>query len=99
MGDQLDPSGIINIAGSFTASKTLLSAVELGLFPELAKGPRDLEALKKTFNLHPRSAADFLDALAALGIITKDGKVYANTPQTDFFLDRAKTSYIGGLLE
>lgn len=36
---ELDPSAIMQIGMGFFASKTLLSAVELGLFTELAKQP------------------------------------------------------------
>jgi hypothetical protein len=49
--------------------------------------------------LHPHSARDFLDALVALGMLGRDGDRYANTPEADLFLDRAKPSYIGGVLE
>jgi hypothetical protein len=83
----------------FWGSKTLLSAVELGLFTELAKGPLDAKTLAERFMLHPRSARDFLDALVALGMLKRDGDRYANTPDTDIFLDREKHSYVGGVLE
>ncbi len=49
--------------------------------------------------LHQRSATDFFDALVALGMLEREGGRYANTPATDLFLDRAKPSYVGGLLE
>ena len=42
----------------FWGSKTLLSAIELGLFTELAKGPLDAAVLIKRFQLHPRNARD-----------------------------------------
>lgn len=92
---------ILGTGFGFWASKTLLSAIELGLFTELARGPRSLSELRQQLGLHPRSAADFMDALVALGFVEKsaDGSVYCNTPDTDFFLDREKASYIGGLLE
>jgi hypothetical protein len=77
----------------------LLSAVELGVFTELAKGPSDLSTLTGRLGLHPRSTRDFLDALVSLGMLGREGDRYANTPETDFFLDRAKPSYVGGLLE
>ena len=92
---------ILGTGFGFWASKTLLSAIELGLFTELAREPRSLSELRQQLGLHPRSAADFMDALVALGFVEKsaDGSVYCNTPDTDFFLDREKPSYIGGLLE
>ena len=77
-----------------------MSAVELGLFAELAKaGPLDGEALRDRLGLHPRSARDFFDALVALGMLEREGGLYANTPAGELFLDPAKPSYVGGLFE
>src|SRR5262249_14916021 len=66
---------------------------------ELAKAPADLATLSERLGLHDRSARDFLDALVALGMLERRDGTYANTPETDRFLDRATTSYIGGLFE
>jgi SAM-dependent methyltransferase len=84
---------------AFWASKTLLSAVEMGVFTELADGPETFDALHGRLGLHPRSARDFLDALVALGFLGRTGDTYCNTAETDLFLDRRKPSYIGGILE
>ena len=81
------------------ASKVLLSAVELGLFTELASAPLDAGAIGRRLGLHPRGLRDFLDALVALGMLARNDGLYSNTPDTSFFLDRAKPAYIGGLLE
>ena len=93
------PDGIMQLGLGFWGSKALLSAVEVGLFTELAEGPLDFETLAERFMLHPRSARDFLDALVALGMLERDGDRYSNTPETDLFLDRTKPSYVGGVLE
>jgi hypothetical protein len=89
----------MQLGAGFWASKTLLSAVELGLFSELAKGPANAESLRDRLGLHERSARDFFDALVALGMLERRDGQYSNTPETDLFLDRAKPSYVGGLLE
>jgi len=94
-----NPGGIMELGLAFWGSKTLLSAVELGVFSELAAGPRSGDELAERLKLHPRSARDFLDALVALGMLARDGDLYANTTETDLFLDRAKPSYVGGMLE
>ena len=100
MTQQLVPDRIMQLGLAFWGSKTLLSAVELGLFTELANGPLDADAIQQRLNLHPRSVRDFLDALVALGMLNRDEKnVYSNTPETDRFLDRKKPSYAGGILE
>ncbi len=90
---------ILQIGLGFWASKTLLSAVEMELFTELAKHPEDLKSLQERLGLHPRSARDFFDALVALGLLERRDHLYCNIPSTDFFLDKRKPSYIGGILE
>jgi len=93
------PAKILETGLAFWGSKTLLSAVEMGLFTELASGPRGFEDLRGRMGLHARSARDFFDALCALGFLQKANDAYANTRETDLFLDRKKSSYVGGLLE
>jgi SAM-dependent methyltransferase len=96
----LTPEPILALGLAFWGSKTLLSAVELGLFGVLAQGPAGEAALRARLGLHERGARDFLDALVALGMLTRDDDgLYANAPATDLFLDPAKSSYVGGLLE
>jgi O-methyltransferase domain/Dimerisation domain len=99
LNKEITPDGIMQLGLGFWASKTFLSAVELGLFTELAQGPLDIKTLKERFKLHSRSATDFLDSLVSLGMLQRNGTVYSNTPETDLFLDRAKPTYIGGVLE
>ena len=83
----------------FFASKTVLSATELGLFTVLAAGPLKAEELQAKLGLHRRGARDFFDALVALRLLQRrDGK-YSNTPEADQFLDRNKPGYVGGILE
>jgi hypothetical protein len=93
------PDQILQVGLGFWASKALLSAVEMGLFTELAQHPENLETLQGRLGLHQRSARDFFDALVALKFLERrDGK-YFNTPATDLLLDKRKPSYIGGILE
>jgi len=99
MANDLTPDKILQVGLGFWASKTLLSAVELGVFTELAQHPLDFATLKGRLGLHDRSARDFLDALVALGLLRREGGTYHNTPETDLFLDRRKPSYVGGSLE
>lgn len=93
------PEHIMQLGLGFWASKTLLSAVELGVFTALAGGPLDGEALRVKLGLHPRSARDFLDALVALRMLERTDGAYANTAETDLYLDAGKPSYVGGILE
>ena len=90
---------IMEIGMSFMTAKVVLTAVELRLFTELAREPGDLAALQARFGLHPRAARDFLDALVSFGLLEREDGIYRNAPDTDLFLDAAKPSYVGGILE
>ena len=93
------PDGILQLGFGFWASKALLAAVELGVFSILAGGPRSADGLIAELGLQRRGSIDWLDALVALGMLDRTDTGYANTPATDLFLDRAKPSYVGGILE
>ena len=79
------PDRIMQLGMSFWGSKTLLSAVELGLFTELAENSLDAEALAERLELHPRGARDFFDALVALGMLQRSNSQYANTSERTSF--------------
>ena len=96
-----DPSHIMQVGMGFFASKTLLSAVELGLFTELGKQPMTAKEMAQTLDLHRRAVPDFPDALVALKLLEREGEgpdaIYRNTPETSAFLDRSSPDYIGGI--
>jgi SAM-dependent methyltransferase len=96
---RITPEHILHTGFGFWASKTLLSAVELGLFTELAAAPLCADELGTRLGLHARSRRDFLDALVSLGFLQRTEGRYANTAETAKFLDRNQPSYLGGILE
>lgn len=99
----VDPAHILQVGMGFWASKTLLSAVELGLFSELGSGSMTGAELGARLGLHDRAVPDFPDALLALGFLERDGDGpdarYRNTAETAAFLDRSGPAYVGGMLE
>jgi hypothetical protein len=99
MNEYPTPESILQVGLGFWPSKILLSAVEMELFTDLAKGPQSLDRVRARNGLHPRAARDFLDALVALGFLLRRNGEYSNTPETDTFLDKHKPSYIGASLK
>jgi SAM-dependent methyltransferase len=97
---QGDPDRILELGYAFWKSKAVLSAVELGLFTVLGSGPLDGKALAARLKLNRRGAADFFDALVALGLLTRhaNGR-YANAPDAATYLDRNQPLYVGALLQ
>lgn len=89
------PDRLLDSALAFWRSAVLLSANDLGLFAELAAGPREAGTLERRLGLLPDATADFLDALVALGLVEHSDGYYRNTPEASLFLDPAKAAYIG----
>ncbi len=102
---QTDPSKIMQIGTGFWASKILLTAVSFELFTHLAQKSMTAKEIKTMLHLKctDRHLYDFLDALYVFGFLKREGLLetatYSNSVDTDTFLDKAKPSYIGGMLE
>ena len=100
----MDPGRIMQVGTGFAMSKALLSAVELGVFTELAsQPPATADELGERLGLHERGRQDFFDLLLVLGLLEREGDgpgaVYSNAADCDMFLDRNKPTYMGGILE
>lgn len=55
------------------AARALRTGIELGLFDELARGPRSLVQLQRRLRLAPDSLHDLLDALVGLQLLGREG--------------------------
>lgn len=109
MEQQIDhptPENIMQTGTGYWGSKILLAAVNFQLFTMLAErkemSAKDIKSqlgLKST----DRNVYDFLDTLTGFGFLKREGlletAVYSNSVDTDFFLDKKKPTYIGGMLE
>ncbi len=96
----VNPQDILESGMAFWSSRLILTAVERGIFTLLAKGPLSTQELIELLGWHPRAATTALDGLVAAGLLRHDrsGR-YSNTLRASLFLDREKSSYIGGLME
>lgn len=101
--EALTPARIMEVGMAFWPSKTLLSAVELGLFTRVGGGTMTGSELQHALGLHSRANPDFFDTLVALRFLERDGEGpdarYGNTRETAAFLDKNSPHYIGGFLE
>ena len=102
MTPPLDPTRIFELGEGFMASKTMLSAIELGLFTALGAEAMTGRQIGDKLGLHPRAIPDFPDTLVALGMLDRDDgpdRRYRNTAETATFLDKSSPTYLGGVLE
>lgn len=98
MNTALTPEKTMQTEMCFWPSKTLLSAVELGVFTTLGAGARSFETLGAALKPHPRGGPDFLDEPVVPGFLERTAELYRNAADTELFLDRNKPTYIGGIL-
>jgi hypothetical protein len=103
VSEALTPTRIMEVGMAFWPAKTLLSAVELGLFTTLGANAMTGAELERALGLHSRANPDFFDTLVALRFLDRDGDGadarYRNTAETARFLDRSSPHYVGGFLE
>lgn len=97
--ESVSPDAIMQIAFGFSASKTLFSAIELGLFTELDKGAATAGEIQERLGLHPRAVRDFLDTLVSMKLLDRAEGLYFNTPLSTGYLVKGRDPYLGGILE
>ncbi|SDL65372.1 8-O-methyltransferase [Lentzea albidocapillata subsp. violacea] len=95
----ISPGPLIKMTIADCSARVLQSAVQLGVFTFLADGAADSGAIAAGVGVHERLAEDFLDALAGLGLLHRDGDRYRNGPLADAYLVRDRDGYLGGFVE
>lgn len=93
-----DPFDVMYVGWSFLRSRLLVTALELGVFTTLADRSRSADELRGELGLHPRATRDFLDALAALGLLLREGDRYRNSPAATRYLRPGADTFVGGFL-
>jgi len=109
--NNISPTPIMRMATGFWVSKTLMTAVELGVFTKISayQNHNDSKSitLREFQNLigieERRPAEAFTIALVSLGLLkvnkNKNGeKAFANSELSSKFLDKSKSTYIGDVV-
>lgn len=92
------PEPILQVCAGLWAAGALKSGVDLKLFDALAAGPQDVTALSHTLGAAPQSLRVVLDALVALGLVTRQAQAYTLTEVSSTFLVSSKPTYLGALV-
>lgn len=96
---KVSPDKLLQLGLGFFASKVLLSALKFDLFTLLDNKPLTASDIQLQLKLHPRGVLDFLDTLVSVGALVRNDGAYANSPETQLFLNRRSQAYIGYMLE
>ena len=88
---------IRELANSFRASRTLLTAFELKIFTVLDKHMMISEEVSHIINADPRATDRLMNALCAMGIVKKVHGKYFNTDLSSKHLIESKPDFMGNL--
>src|ERR1017187_8963439 len=80
------PDSLLALARNFMESRVLLTGAELDLFTLLAPEPLGLDELSSKTGADPRALEMLLDALAAQGLLVKEGGRWLTEPSVAPFL-------------
>ncbi|MGB9282831.1 MAG: methyltransferase dimerization domain-containing protein, partial [Candidatus Sulfotelmatobacter sp.] len=92
------PDRLDQMIRGYMPSRCLLTALELDIFTAVAEGA-NAEEIGAKIHANARAVGMLLNALVALGLLSKSGEVYQNTPESArFFVQGSKDNHRHGLL-
>jgi SAM-dependent methyltransferase len=92
------PGTLLALSGSYWKTCTLHAGVKLDLFTCIGKDTMTAEQTAQKQGLDLRGTAMLLDALAAMGLLTKTTSGYANTLAANRYLSKDSDQYIGYMI-
>ncbi len=92
------PDHLSQMVRGYMPSRCILTALELDIFTVIGGGAT-AEQLASKINTNTRATEILLNALVALGLLSKSGAIYKNTPDsTRYFVHDSKDNQRDGLL-
>ena len=92
-----NPGPIVQMLDGVRTSATLKAAMEIGIFAQLKRGPKDAEYIAASLRTPLRSTRILMRALVALGLLTERNKKYQLTPSSKAYLVPGRAAYLGEL--
>jgi ubiquinone/menaquinone biosynthesis C-methylase UbiE len=92
------PQRIIQDLWAARETQVLVAGVELDVFTHIEGGKRTAKEISLAANASERGIEHLLNALVAMGYVSKKGKRYGLSPVSKTFLVRGKESYMGGFV-
>ncbi len=95
---RLNPGRLMEISGFYWQTCTLHAAVKLDIFSAIGPGKRAEGELARTLGIPEQSLIRLLNALVAMGLITKEDAGYRNTAESAAFLSKDSPDYTGHMI-
>src|SRR5207249_4366816 len=91
-----DPAPIIDLMYAFRTSKVMFTAVRMGVFDRLERGPAGADVLAGELSANADALERLLDACAGLGLLEKCDSKYTNSPLASAYLCRSAAGTLAG---
>jgi 2-polyprenyl-3-methyl-5-hydroxy-6-metoxy-1,4-benzoquinol methylase len=91
-----DPGPVMQTMSAFWVSGTFRGAIELDLFTHVSRGADTVEKLAEATRATPRGVRAIADAMTAIGLLSKAGDRYANSPVAETFACSDKPTFLAG---
>ncbi|HLK63641.1 MAG TPA: class I SAM-dependent methyltransferase [Bryobacteraceae bacterium] len=93
-----DSAPILDLIESFRRSKTMFTAVSMGIFDRLHDAPAGAADLAVALSANPDALERLLDGSAALGLLRKEDGLYHNQPVAEVYLRTASPHALTGYI-
>ena len=98
MNHEPEAQTILDLIEAFRRSKTMFTAVRLGIFDQLAIAPQTCAALALRLSLDRKALSRLLNACVTLRLLEHDGDTYKNTNGATRFLSRGSEETLAGYI-
>ena len=92
------PEFIREIAYAFQRSRILLTAYELGIFGNVGDQSEFSQDVARSLGIDWRATDRLMNALAAMGLLLKEGDTFRNSPSASRYLVPSSPDYLSGLM-
>lgn len=98
MSELPDPSPVLNLILAFRTSKTMFTAVSLGIFDRLDVGGAEAKTLAQELGANADAIEQLLNSCVALGLIEKQGAIYSNLSVARTYLTRSSPNTLASYI-
>jgi acetylserotonin O-methyltransferase len=93
-----DPAAVLDLIEAFRRSKTMFTAVRLGVFDALEDDPQTTPSLASKLSLNPGALKRLLNGCVGLKLLRREGDDYHNTPGASRFLVSRSPDTLAGYI-
>jgi len=98
MTSEAEAGVVTDLIEAFRRSKTMFTAVRLGIFDQLEGGPQSAEQLAAGLGLNAAALSRLLNGCVALKLLARDGGNYRNTATAARFLASSSEDTLAGYI-